>query len=169
MTPERALCLIDDAGFGQTDTFVGLYPPRTSPGSKKWGSPTAAYVTAVCSPTRAALVTCRNNHRVGFGSIAEYPAPFPGYTASRPRTCTALPRTLTEYGLRHRWVRKMAPHGGQRRGPAGPFDHWPQSWDFNHWWGFLSGAARPVRPDHHPGQLDPRRASGERRQALLLP
>ena len=49
------------------------------------------HVTAVCSPTRAALLTGRNQHRVGFGSIAEYPGPFPGYTAAKPRSCAAAP------------------------------------------------------------------------------
>ena len=56
------------------------------------------HVTAVCSPTRAAMLTGRNHHRVGMGGIAEFPGPFPGYTGTRPRSCTALPRILKENG-----------------------------------------------------------------------
>ena len=69
----------------------------------------AFHVTAVCSPTRAALLTGRNQHRVGFGSIAEYPGPFPGYTAAKPRSCAAFPRILQGERLRHRRLRQVAP------------------------------------------------------------
>ena len=94
----------------------------------------------------AALLTVRNHHRVGFGSIAEYPGPFPGYTAARPRTCTALPRILQENGYVPGGFGKWHLTPDNVQGAAGPFDHWPQSWGFDHWWGFLSGAA---------GQYDP--------------
>jgi arylsulfatase len=83
---------------------------------------------------------------VGFGSIAEYPGPFPGYTAARPRSCTALPRILKENGYVTGGFGKWHLTPDNVQGPAGPFDHWPQSWGFDHWWGFLSGAA---------GQYDP--------------
>ena len=56
------------------------------------------HVTAVCSPTRAALLTGRNQHRVGFGLVAEFSGPFPGYNATIPRDCATLPRILQENG-----------------------------------------------------------------------
>ena len=104
------------------------------------------HVTAVCSPTRAALLTGRNHHRVGMGGIAEFPGPFPGYTGIRPQACTALPRILRENGYITGGFGKWHMTPGRDMGAAGSFDHWPTGWGFDHWWGFLTGAA---------GQYDP--------------
>ncbi|MCU0307378.1 MAG: arylsulfatase [Thermoleophilia bacterium] len=145
--PNVLVVLIDDAGFGQPDTFGG--PIRTPNLTRVQGmgiTYNRFHVTALCSPTRAALLTGRNQHRVGFGSIAEYPGPFPGYTAARPRSCTALPRILSENGYVTGGFGKWHLTPDHVQGAAGPFDHWPKGWGFDHWWGFLSGAA---------GQYDP--------------
>jgi arylsulfatase len=145
--PNVLLVLIDDAGFGAPDTFGG---PVTTPTFSRVREEGATYnrfhVTAVCSPTRAAMLTGRNQHRVGFGSIAEYPGPFPGYTAAKPRSCAALPRILQENGYVTGGFGKWHLTPNTVQGAAGPFDHWPKAWGFDHWWGFLSGAA---------GQYDP--------------
>jgi arylsulfatase A-like enzyme/uncharacterized membrane protein len=145
--PNVLVVLIDDAGFGSIDAFGGPVRTPTFSRVQQMGiTYNRFHVTAVCSPTRAALLTGRNQHRVGFGSIAEYPGPFPGYSAAKPRSCAALPRILKENG----WVTggfgkwHLTPDNVQ--GAAGPFDHWPKAWGFDHWWGFLSGAA---------GQYDP--------------
>jgi arylsulfatase A-like enzyme/uncharacterized membrane protein len=145
--PNVLVCMIDDAGFGNPDTFGGpIATPNLTRVQQMGITYNAFHVTALCSPTRAALLTGRNHHRVGFGSIAEYPGPFPGYTAARPRSCTALPRILRENGYVTGGFGKWHLTPDNVQGPAGPFDHWPQSWGFDHWWGFLSGAA---------GQYDP--------------
>ncbi|MCB0257332.1 MAG: sulfatase-like hydrolase/transferase, partial [Anaerolineae bacterium] len=145
--PNVLLVIIDDAGFGGPNSFGG---PINTPNFERVQEMGLAYnrfhVTAVCSPTRAALLTGRNQHRVGFGSIAEYPGPFPGYTAAKPRSCTAFPRILKENGYVTAGFGKWHLTPDNVQGAAGPFDHWPKSWGFDHWWGFLSGAA---------GQYDP--------------
>ena len=82
--PNVLLAIIDDAGFGAIDTFGGpISSPAFTRVQKMGVTYNSFHVTAVCSPTRAALLTGRNQHRVGFGSIAEYPGPSP---ATRPRS-----------------------------------------------------------------------------------
>ena len=145
--PNVLMVLIDDASFGAPETFGG---PITSPNFTRVQKMGLTYnhfhVTAVCSPTRACLLTGRNQHRVGFGSVAEFPGPFPGYTASKPKSCAGLPRILSENGYVTAGFGKWHLTPNNVQGAAGPFDHWPKSWGFDHWWGFLSGAA---------GQYDP--------------
>lgn len=145
--PNVLIVLIDDAGFGGPTTFGGaIETPNLTRVQQRGLTYNRFHVTAVCSPTRGALLTGRNHHRVGMGSICEYPGPFPGYTAARPRSCTALPRILSENGYVTGGFGKWHLTPDNVQGAAGPFDHWPQSWGFDHWWGFLSGAA---------GQYDP--------------
>jgi arylsulfatase len=145
--PNVLIVLIDDAGFGGPDTFGGEISTPTLTRVQQMGlTYNRFHVTAVCSPTRAALLTGRNHHRVGMGGIAELPGPFPGYTGTRPRSCTALPRILRENGYVTGGFGKWHMTPGREMGAAGPFDHWPTGWGFDHWWGFLTGAA---------GQYDP--------------
>ncbi|MBP1945884.1 arylsulfatase [Methanobacterium petrolearium] len=145
--PNVLLILIDDAGFGNIGSFGGpINTPNFSRVQEMGITYNSFHVTAVCSPTRACLLTGRNQHRVGFGSIAEYSGPFPGYTAAKPKSCAAFPRVLKENGYVTGGFGKWHLTPDNVQGAAGPFDHWPQAWGFDHWWGFLSGAA---------GQYDP--------------
>jgi arylsulfatase A-like enzyme/uncharacterized membrane protein len=146
-SPNVLIVLIDDAGFGGPETFGGaIATPNLTRVQEAGLTYNRFHVTAVCSPTRAALLTGRNHHRVGMGGIAELPGPFPGYTGTRPRSCTALPRILKENGYVTGGFGKWHLTPGREMGAAGPFDHWPTGWGFDHWWGFLTGAA---------GQYDP--------------
>jgi arylsulfatase len=145
--PNVLIVLIDDAGFGAPDTFGGgVSTPNLTRVGQMGLTYNRFHVTAVCSPTRAALLTGRNHHRVGMGSVAELPGPYPGYTGVRPRSCTALPRILRENGYVTAGFGKWHLTPGSQMGAAGPFDHWPLSWGFDHFYGFLTGAA---------GQYDP--------------
>ena len=145
--PNVLIVLIDDAGFGGPDTFGGAISTPTMTRLADNGlTYNRFHVTAVCSPTRAALLTGRNHHRCGFGSIAEYPGPYPGYSATLPRSIAPLPRVLRDNGYVTGGFGKWHLTPDNVQGAAGPFDRWPQGWGFDHWWGFLSGAA---------GQYDP--------------
>ncbi|HSE69520.1 MAG TPA: sulfatase-like hydrolase/transferase, partial [Nocardioidaceae bacterium] len=145
--PNVLLVLIDDAGFGNPSTFGG---PIQTPNYTQLAEAGLRYnrfhVTALCSPTRAALLTARNNHAVGFGSVGEFSSGFPGYTAMLPLECAPLPRILRDNGYSTAAFGKwhLTPDGQQ--GPAGPFGRWPNGWGFDYFYGFLGGDS---------GQWDP--------------
>ena len=145
--PNVLLVLIDDAGFGNPSTFGG---PVSTPAMTRVAEQGVRYnrfhVTALCSPTRAALLTGRNHHTVGFGSIGEFPGPFPGYTASVPKDCAPFVRALQGNGYSTGGFGKWHLTPDHLQGAAGPFDRWPNAWGFDHFWGILGGEA---------GQYDP--------------
>ena len=145
--PNILLVLIDDAGFGQPSAFGG---PIAAPAMTRVCDEGVRYnrfhVTALCSPTRAALLTGRNHHAVGFGSIGEFSSGFPGYTAFVPEDSAPFPKVLQGNGYSTAAFGKwhLTPDGQQ--GAAGPFGRWPNGWGFDHFWGFLGGES---------GQWDP--------------
>ena len=145
--PNVLLVLIDDAGFGNPSTFGG---PVSTPAMTRVGEQGLRYngfhVTALCSPTRAALLTGRNHHTVGFGSIGEFPGPFPGYSASVPKDCAPFVRALQGNGYSTAGFGKWHLTPDHVQGAAGPFDRWPNGWGFDRFWGILGGEA---------GQYDP--------------
>jgi arylsulfatase len=145
--PNVLLVLIDDAGFGNPGTFGG---PIRTPNYTRMAEGGLRYnrfhVTALCSPTRASLLTGRNNHAVGFGSVGEFAGGFPGYSATLPRDCAPLPRILRDNGYSTvafgKW--HLTPDGQQ--GPAGPFDRWPNGWGFEYFYGILGGGSSQWDP-----------------------
>ena len=145
--PNVLVILIDDAGFGSASAFGG---PCQTPNAEKLAAAGLKYnrfhTTALCSPTRAAMLTGRNNHAVGFGSVGEFSTAFPGYTAFVPDDCVPFPRILRDNGYSTAAFGKwhLTPDGQQ--GPAGPFDRWPVGWGFDYFYGFLGGGS---------GQWDP--------------
>ena len=145
--PNVLLVLIDDAGFGNPSTFGG---PISTPNLSRLAGQGLTYnryhVTAMCSPTRAATLTGRNSHAVGFGSIGELPAPFPGYTAAVPKTCAPFPRVLQGNGYATAAFGKWHLTPDRVQGAGGPHDRWPTGWGFDHFWGFLGAES---------GQYDP--------------
>ena len=145
--PNVLLVLIDDAGFGNPSTFGG---PVSTPAMTRVGGEGLTYnrfhVTALCSPSRAALLTGRNHHTVGFGMIGEFPGPFPGYSANVPKDCAPFVRALQGNGYSTAGFGKWHLTPDRVQGAAGPFDRWPNAWGFDHFWGILGGEA---------GQYDP--------------
>ena len=145
--PNVLLVLIDDAGYGNPSTFGGpIQTPnytRIAGGGLRYNR---FHVTALCSPTRAALLSGRNNHFVGFGSVGEFAGGFPGYSATLPRDCAPLPRILKDNGYSTAAFGKwhLTPDGQQ--GPAGPFDRWPNSWGFEYFYGILGGGSSQWDP-----------------------
>ncbi len=145
--PNVLVVLIDDAGFGNPATFGG---PIDTPNYTRMADEGVRYnrfhVPALCSPTRAALLTGRNSHAVGFGSVGEFSTGFPGYTAFVPDDCVPFPRILRDNGYSTAAFGKwhLTPDGQQ--GPAGPFTRWPVGWGFDYFYGFLGGGS---------GQWDP--------------
>src|SRR3954452_22967022 len=98
-------------------------------------------VTAMCSPTRAALLTGRNHHAVGMGGIPEFSGAFPGYSAMLPRDAAPFPKILKENGYATAGIGKWHLTPEKEQGPAGPFNHWPNAWGFDYYWGFLAPEA----------------------------
>ena len=164
--PNVLLVLIDDAGFGQPDTFGG---PVSTPNLTRVGQMGLYYnryhVVALCSPTRAATLTGRNQHRVGMGSVAEFPGPFPGYTGAVPRTCAAVPAHPAGERLRDRRVRQVAPDAGPRARPRGPVRPLAAGLGLRPLLGLPQRRRRPVGSDDLAGQHDHRRARGHRRRS----
>ena len=97
--PNVLIVLIDDVGFAQTDTFGGeIRTPTLTRLAKEGLSYNRFHTTSICSPTRAALLTGRNHHRVGNGTIAERASDFDGYTGVIPRTSATVAEVLHHYG-----------------------------------------------------------------------
>jgi arylsulfatase A-like enzyme len=145
--PNILLILIDDARFGQPSTFGGpVNTPNLTRMAERGLRYNAMHQTALCSPTRAALLTGRNHHNVGFGSIGELSGPFPGYCSVRPKDCAPFPQVLQLNGYATAAFGKWHMTPSHVQGPAGPFDRWPNGWGFDYFWGFLAGES---------GQYDP--------------
>jgi arylsulfatase A-like enzyme len=140
--PNVLLVLIDDAGFGNPSTFGG---PINTPNYDRMAAEGLRYnrfhVTAMCSPTRAALLTGRNHHAVGMGGIPEFSGGFPGYSAMLPRDAAPFPKVMKENGYSTAGIGKWHLTPEKEQGPAGPFNHWPNAWGFDYYWGFLAPEA----------------------------
>ncbi len=160
--PNILIILLDDVGFGLPDTYGGpIHTPTLSRIANDGISYNAFHTTAICSPTRAALLTGRNHQRVGSGTIAERAVDWDGYTGVIPRTAATLPKVLGAYGY------KTAAFGKWHNTPAtqttamGPFTLWPtgEGIGFDYFYGFLAGETsqweprlvenlNPVEPPH---------------------
>ena len=140
--PNVLIVLIDDAGFGQTSTFGGQIPTPTQERLAQAGLRYTRYhTTALSSPTRAAILTGRNHHSAATGNITEFADSFPGYTGSIPRSTALIAEILRQNGYSTAAFGKWHNTADWEQTAAGPFDRWPTSLGFDHWYGFQGGQA----------------------------
>ncbi len=160
--PNILIVLIDDAGFAQTDTFGGeLHTPTLSRLRDEGICYNAFHTTAICSPTRAALLTGRNHQRVGSGTIAERAVDWDGYVGVIPKTAATVAEVLHYYGYESAAFGKWHNTPTEQTTAMGPFDRWPTGHGFDYFYGFLAGETsqyeprlyenlNPVEPPHDP-------------------
>ena len=163
--PNVLVILIDDCGFGATSAFGG---PCRTPNFEKLAADglryTRFHTTALCSPTRQALLSGRNHHSAGMGGITEIATSAPGYNSLMPNTMSPLAQTLKLNGYSTAQFGKCHEVPVWQTSPMGTFDHWPSGGGgFEHFYGFIGGETNqwypalyenvtPVEPDKTPEQ-----------------
>jgi arylsulfatase A-like enzyme len=161
--PNVLVVLLDDVGFGASSAFGG---PCATPTAERLAANGLKYnrfhTTALCSPTRQALLTGRNHHSVGMGGITEIATSAPGYNSIRPNTAAPLAETLKLNGYSTAQFGKCHEVPVWETSPLGPFDAWPSGGGgFEHFYGFIGGETNqyapaiydgtvPVEPDRSP-------------------
>ena len=151
--PNILIVLIDDVGFGVPDTFGGEVHTPTLTRLRDAGiSYNAFHTTSICSPSRAALLTGRNHHRVGNGTIAERASDFDGYTGIIPKTSATMPEVLHHYGYKSAAFGKWHNTPANQTTAMGPFDRWPTGHGFDYFYGFLAGETSQWEPRLYENQ-----------------
>jgi arylsulfatase A-like enzyme len=160
--PNVLIVLIDDCGFGASSAFGG---PCATPTAEQLAANGLRYnrfhTTALCSPSRQALLTGRNHHSVGMGGITEIATSAPGYNSIRPNTAAPLAETLRLNGYSTAQFGKCHEVPVWETSPMGPFHQWPTGSGFEHFYGFIGGETNqyapaiyrdtvPVEPDRTP-------------------
>jgi len=145
--PNVLLIITDDAGYGVASTFGGVIPtPALDRIANSGLRYTNFHSTALCSPTRAALITGRNHHSVGYGVIAEQATGYPGYDSVITRDKATIGRILTDNGYHTAWFGKNHNTPEYQASQAGPFDQWPTGMGFEYFYGFMGGDTNQWEP-----------------------
>ncbi|WP_436771687.1 arylsulfatase [Yinghuangia sp. YIM S09857] len=146
--PDVLVIVLDDLGFAQIGAFGSdIATPnmdRLAAGGLRYNR---FHVTAMCSPTRASLLTGRNHHAVGLGFLVDMPLAYPGYNCRLPKSAAPLPRVLKDAGYSTLAVGKWHMTPRWERSAAGPFDRWPLGYGFERFYGFLQGDANHWAPE----------------------
>lgn len=160
--PNVVVVLLDDVGFGAAGTFGGPIPTPTldqlaSVGLRYNGF----HTTAICSPTRASLLTGRNPHAVGIGNVMNSSAPYPGRSGVMPRSAATIAEILRQNGYgTSAWGKwHLTPH--EEESPVGPFDRWPTGMGFEKFYGFLDGETDQFEPTLYDGTTQVARPKGK--------
>jgi len=145
--PNILLIMTDDAGYGVASTFGGVIPtPALDRIAKAGLRYTQFHSTALCSPTRAALITGRNHHSVGAGVVLEQATGFPGYDGAIGVNNGTVGEILKQNGYATSWFGKNHNTPSYQYSLAGPFDQWPIGMGFEYFYGFMGGEADQHRP-----------------------
>ncbi len=145
--PNVLLIMTDDAGFGVPSTFGGVIPtPALDRIAKDGLRYTNFHSTALSSPTRAALITGRNHHSVGFGVISEQATGYPGYDSIITEDKATVGRILRDNGYHTSWFGKNHNTPSFVASEAGPFDQWPIGMGFEYFYGFMGGDTNQWEP-----------------------
>jgi len=162
--PNVIVILLDDVGFGQTGTFGGTIPtPALDELAAEGLEYTRFHTTAICGPTRAALLTGRNHHVAGNGFLMEWATGFPNYSTMIPKSTATIGEILKDNGYATWWFGKNHNTPDWETTVAGPFDRWPTGLGFEYFYGFNAGETdqyypvlfentTPVEPDKTPEQ-----------------
>jgi arylsulfatase len=138
--PNVLLIMTDDVGFGASSTFGGPIPtPAYDKLAKAGLRYNTFHTTALCSPTRAALITGRNHHTCSTGVITEMATGYPGYNSLMSKSCGTIGETLRQNGYNTSWFGKNHNVPDWQSSQAGPFDLWPTSLGFEYFYGFIGG------------------------------
>lgn len=150
--PNILLVLTDDVGFAASSAFGGPVPTPHLDALAAGGLRYSRFhTTAMCSPTRAAMLTGRNHHMVGSGIITDMATGFPGYDGIIPKSAASIGRILTGNGFNTAFFGKHHNVPGNQTSAAGPFDLWPTGLGFEYFYGFLGGDADQYRPNLYRG------------------
>ena len=146
--PNVLLIMTDDSGYGVPSTFGGVIP---TPALDRVAAAGLRYTdmnsTALCSPTRAALITGRNHHSAGFGVISEQSTGFPGYNSIIGKDKATIGRILQDNGYATSWFGKDHNTPAFQASMAGPFDQWPIGMGFQYFYGFVGGDTNQWQPN----------------------
>jgi len=146
--PNILLIMTDDSGFGVPSTFGGVVPtPALDRVAKAGLRYNNMHSTALCSPTRAALITGRNHHSAGFGVISEQSTGFPGYNSIIAKDKATIGRILRDNGYTTSWFGKDHNTPTFAASQIGPFDLWPTGMGFEYFYGFVGGDANQWQPN----------------------
>jgi len=153
--PNVLIVLLDDVGFGASSAFGG---PCSTPTAERLAAAglkyTRFHTTALCAPTRQALLTGLNHHSVGMGTITELATAAPGYSSVRPNTAAPLAQTLKLNGYSTAQFGKCQEVPVWQTGPLGPFDAWPTGGGgFEHFFGFIGGETNQYAPALYHGTV----------------
>ena len=146
--PNILIVLIDDAGPGLPSTFGGEVQTPTLDRVAMGGiSLNRFHTTAMCSPTRASILTGRNHHHVGAGQIAELANDWDGYSGHIPKSSALIADVLKDYGYSTAAWGKWHNTPAEETTVAGPFENWPTGLGFEYFYGFLAGEASQYEPN----------------------